>query len=74
MTGMFAGWAQYLVAGVLVMVRLSGLMVFAPVFNSNRSGAADQGRVRVCVDNSAGAGGGGGAQSCWQCGCGVECR
>ena len=28
-------WAQYATAGVLVMVRLSGLMVFAPVFNSS---------------------------------------
>ena len=27
-------WEQYLSAGVLVMVRLSGLMVFAPVFSS----------------------------------------
>lgn len=29
------GWEQYLSAGVLVMVRLSGLMVFAPVFSSS---------------------------------------
>ena len=34
MNGTLAGWQQYLSAGVLVMVRLSGLMVFAPVFNS----------------------------------------
>jgi flagellar biosynthetic protein FliR len=27
-------WEQYLSAGVLVMIRLSGLFVFAPVFNS----------------------------------------
>ena len=27
-------WPQYLTAAVLVMVRLSGLMVFAPVFSS----------------------------------------
>ena len=27
-------WEQFLSAGVLVMVRLSSLMVFAPVFNS----------------------------------------
>jgi len=30
----FIHWEQFLSAGVLVMVRLSGLMVFAPVFNS----------------------------------------
>jgi flagellar biosynthetic protein FliR len=28
-------WEQYLSAGVLVMIRLSGLMVFAPVFSSS---------------------------------------
>jgi flagellar biosynthetic protein FliR len=27
-------WEQYLSAGVLVTIRLSGLMVFAPVFSS----------------------------------------
>ena len=27
-------WPQYLTAALLVMVRLSGLMVFAPVFSS----------------------------------------
>ncbi len=27
-------WPQFLIAGVLVMVRMSGLMVFAPVFSS----------------------------------------
>ena len=27
-------WPQFLSAGVLVMVRVSGLFVFAPVFNS----------------------------------------
>ena len=31
---MIHDWPSYLTAGVLVMVRLSGLMVFAPVFNS----------------------------------------
>ncbi len=35
MSGAFESWEQYLSAGVLVMVRLSGLMVFAPVFNSS---------------------------------------
>ena len=35
MNGVFESWQQYLSAGVLVMVRLSGLMVFAPVFNSS---------------------------------------
>ena len=35
MNGAFASWEQYLSAGVLVMVRLSGLMVFAPVFSSS---------------------------------------
>lgn len=29
------GWEQFLIGGVLVGVRLSGLMVFAPVFNSS---------------------------------------
>ncbi len=33
-TGLIKDWPQYLSAGVLVMVRLSGLFVFAPVFNS----------------------------------------
>ena len=33
-TALKSGWAQFLTAGVLVMVRLSGLMVFVPVFNS----------------------------------------
>ncbi len=28
-------WEQYLTAGVLVAIRLSGLMVFAPVFSSD---------------------------------------
>ncbi len=30
-----ADWNRFLVAGVLVAVRLSGLMVFAPIFNSS---------------------------------------
>ena len=29
-----ADWPQFLSAGVLVMVRMSGLMVFAPLFSS----------------------------------------
>jgi flagellar biosynthetic protein FliR len=32
--GLIESWPQYLTAAVLVMVRLSGLMVFAPVFSS----------------------------------------
>ncbi|WP_254063832.1 flagellar biosynthetic protein FliR [Granulicella sp. S190] len=34
-SGLITNWPQYLAAGVLVMVRLSGLMVFAPVFSSS---------------------------------------
>jgi flagellar biosynthetic protein FliR len=34
-TGLITHWPQYLAAAVLVMVRLSGLMVFAPVFSSS---------------------------------------
>ena len=34
-TGLMTDWPQYLTAAVLVMVRLSGLMVFAPVFSSS---------------------------------------
>jgi flagellar biosynthesis protein FliR len=34
-TGLIKDWSQYLTAAVLVMVRLSGLMVFAPVFSSS---------------------------------------
>jgi flagellar biosynthetic protein FliR len=34
-SGLMADWPQYLTASVLVMVRLSGLMVFAPVFSSS---------------------------------------
>ncbi len=34
MSHVLTRWEPYLTAGVLVMVRLSGLMVFAPVFNS----------------------------------------
>lgn len=33
-TGLIRDWPRYLSAGVLVMTRLSGLFVFAPVFNS----------------------------------------
>ncbi len=33
-TVLITNWPQYLAAAVLVMVRLSGLMVFAPVFSS----------------------------------------
>ena len=33
-TGLITEWPQYLTAAILVMVRLSGLMVFAPVFSS----------------------------------------
>ncbi len=29
-----ADWPQFLTAGVLVLVRMSGLMVFAPIFSS----------------------------------------
>ena len=32
--GVAADWPQFLSAGVLVMVRVSGLMVFAPLFSS----------------------------------------
>ncbi|WP_433964244.1 flagellar biosynthetic protein FliR [Tunturiibacter gelidiferens] len=34
-SGLMADWPQYLSSAVLVMVRLSGLMVFAPVFSSS---------------------------------------
>jgi flagellar biosynthetic protein FliR len=34
-SGLIEDWPQYLTAAVLVMVRLSGLMVFAPVFSSS---------------------------------------
>jgi flagellar biosynthetic protein FliR len=34
-SGLMTSWPQYLSAAVLVMVRLSGLMVFAPVFSSS---------------------------------------
>jgi flagellar biosynthetic protein FliR len=34
-TALITNWPQYLAAAVLVMVRLSGLMVFAPVFSSS---------------------------------------
>jgi flagellar biosynthesis protein FliR len=34
-SGLITEWPQYLTAAVLVMVRLSGLMVFAPVFSSS---------------------------------------
>lgn len=34
LSGLIADWPQYLTAALLVMVRLSGLMVFAPVFSS----------------------------------------
>ena len=33
-SGLIEDWPRYLTAAVLVMVRLSGLMVFAPVFSS----------------------------------------
>ena len=35
LSGLIEDWPQYLTAAVLVMVRLSGLMVFAPVFSSS---------------------------------------
>ena len=34
LSGLIEDWPQYLMAAVLVMVRLSGLMVFAPIFSS----------------------------------------
>ncbi|WP_433972933.1 flagellar biosynthetic protein FliR [Tunturiibacter lichenicola] len=34
-TGLITEWPQYLTAAILVMVRLSGLLVFAPVFSSS---------------------------------------
>ncbi|MDE1178383.1 MAG: flagellar biosynthetic protein FliR [Edaphobacter sp.] len=34
-TATIADWPQYLASGLLVMIRLSGLMVFAPVFSSS---------------------------------------
>jgi flagellar biosynthesis protein FliR len=34
-TGLITEWPQYLTAAILVTVRLSGLMVFAPVFSSS---------------------------------------
>jgi flagellar biosynthetic protein FliR len=33
-SGLITDWPQYLTAALLVMIRLSGLMVFAPVFSS----------------------------------------
>jgi len=35
LSGLIDNWPQYLTAAMLVMVRLSGLMVFAPVFSSS---------------------------------------
>jgi flagellar biosynthetic protein FliR len=35
LSGLIEDWPQYLTAELLVMVRLSGLMVFAPVFSSS---------------------------------------
>ncbi|MEO6806547.1 MAG: flagellar biosynthetic protein FliR [Edaphobacter sp.] len=35
LSGLIEDWPQYLTAAVLVMMRLSGLMVFAPVFSSS---------------------------------------
>jgi flagellar biosynthetic protein FliR len=35
LSGLIDNWPQFLTAAVLVMVRLSGLMVFAPVFSSS---------------------------------------
>jgi flagellar biosynthesis protein FliR len=35
LSGLIDDWPQYLTAAMLVMVRLSGLMVFAPVFSSS---------------------------------------
>jgi flagellar biosynthesis protein FliR len=35
LSGLIEDWPHYLTAAVLVMVRLSGLMVFAPVFSSS---------------------------------------
>src|SRR5271167_1837192 len=35
LSGLIEDWSQYLTAALLVMVRLSGLMVFAPVFSSS---------------------------------------
>jgi len=35
LSGLIADWPQYLTAAVLVMVRLSALMVFAPIFSSS---------------------------------------
>jgi flagellar biosynthetic protein FliR len=35
LSGLIEDWPQYLTAAVLVMVRLSGLMVFCPVFSSS---------------------------------------
>jgi flagellar biosynthesis protein FliR len=35
LSGLIETWPQYLTAAVLVMVRLSGLMIFAPVFSSS---------------------------------------
>lgn len=34
-TALIGNWPQFLAAGVLVMIRLSGLMVFAPLFSSS---------------------------------------
>ena len=34
LSGLIEDWPQYLTAAVLLMVRLSGLMVFCPVFSS----------------------------------------
>ena len=42
-----ADWEQFLTAGVLVAVRLSGLMVFAPVLQLGGDSAAHQGRIRA---------------------------
>jgi len=49
-----ADWPQFLTACVLVMIRISGLMVFAPIFSSSAIATAHQGGVCDCGDDSAG--------------------
>ena len=51
-------WARYLSAGVLVAMRLSGLMVFAPVFNSSAVAPRIKAGFVLAMTMLLGAGGG----------------
>ena len=61
-SGLIEDWPQYLTAAVLVMVRLSGLMVFAPVFSSSAIAPRIKAGFVYCDDGVAGSGGSGGSR------------